>query len=557
VAKAQVNYGSQANEFHQLYRSAAVNIQNSFNPNPYGAHSFNKFTSINFEPQLTYKKKISGATISALAGATFLDKKIQSSAFTVNNPGSDDLLYSYSSGKPTDVLSNNTAERFESVFGRLNVDWEKKYIANFSFRRDGSSRFGPNNRFANFGSAGLAWIFTNESFLQNKLSFLSYGKLRGSYGTTGNYNIPDYQYISLLQASSSSLSGSYNGNPRLNPANIANPNIEWESTTKSDIGLELGFFKNRILITATRYQSLSGNLLASLALPSQTGFTSYTGNFPGKVQNTGFEFDLTTQNLSPKSQVKWTTRFNITHNKNILKEFPNLATSTYATTFQIGRALPSFNFLNRNLEMPYHFTGIDPATGLPQFVDFNKDGQITFVDRATNAEWIGSATPTTWGGMNNSISYKGFSLDVFLQFSNGIFTKWNFYNQSPIGSLFNPSTDVVGNYWMKPGDVTKYPRLYTNVAGTATYINPITQYYPYSTDLIYKGYYIRLKNVQLTYDLPAKLLSKVKVANASVYISGENLAVYVPEKLYKDPEIFWSRNEGLLRTITTGIRIDF
>jgi TonB-linked SusC/RagA family outer membrane protein len=558
VAKVQISYNSQSNGYHQLYPSTAVNVQNSITL-PYGLHTTNKFNSVNIEPQLSYARQISKAKISALAGATFLDKKIEQTSVRVNNPGSDDLLYSFGSGNPTTATSNNTEEKFHSVFARLSADWDKKYIANFTFRRDGSSRFGPNNRYSNFGSAGLAWIFTNESFFKDHLAFLSFGKLRASYGTTGNNNIADYQYLSLLQAPTNAVYGRYNGTPGLNPANYANPDVKWETTTKQDIGIELGFLKNRILFNATWYRSLSTDLLVQLPLPTQTGFASYAGNFPGKVQNTGFEFDLTTHNLAPNNKVQWTTKFNITNNKNILKEFPGIESSVYALTYKVGRALPSTNTYNASMEMPFHFKQIDPATGLPQFADVNKDGIVNYNDAYTNASWIGSATPSLWGGLTNNISYKGFSLDIFLQFSNGIFSKWNFggLSQNAIGSIYNPSADVAGNYWMQPGDVKKYPRLYTNVPGAAAYTNPLTQQYPFSDALLYKGYYIRLKNVQLSYSLPATLLSKIKFASALVYVGAENIAVYTPQKLYKDPETVLSRSAGLLRTLVTGIRIEF
>jgi len=224
---------------------------------------------------------------------------------------------------------------------------------------------------------------------------------------------------------------------------------------------------------------------------------------------------------------------------------------------KVGRALPSNSNLSKLLEMPYHFIGIDPANGLPQFKDLNGDNLISNADQLNNTAWIGSSQPSVWGGLTNSFGYKGFNLDVFLQFSDGIFTKWNFYDQSAIGSIINPSRDVIDNYWMKPGDQKKYPRLYTNVTGTAAYITPITQVFPLSTATIYKGYYIRLKNVQLSYTLPSNLVSKMKFDQIMIYINGENLAVYTPEKLFKDPEIYWTRSSSVLKVFTLGLKASF
>ena len=558
VARLGTNYSVQSSSSRILYPSTAVNSQDAATaPVPFGNHGSGTFTSLTIEPQLSYKRNISKATISVLAGATFSDRERNGYSVKVNNPGSDGLLSNYAAGQPTTVSSDNVNEKFNSVFARISTDWNKKYVLDLSYRRDGSSRFGGNNRWANFATIGAGWIFTSENFFKDNMSFLSYGKLKGSYGNTGNNNIPDYQYLGLLSVPLQLLSGAYPGytfQGPLTPNNYPNPDIKWENTTKRDIALELGFLKNRMMLAVDWYRSTSTDLLVNIPLAPQTGFSSYYGNFPGVVQNTGLEFELTTQNLSAGSRVKWTSKFVLSHNKNILKSFPGLAASTYASGYQVGRALPG-----GTAEMPFHFTGIDPATGLPQFKDLNKDGVITATgDAYNNLAWIGSNRPTLYGGLTNTVSYKGFSLDVFLQYTNGIFQKWTYFGP-PLGTMYNPPADLAGNYWMKPGDVTKYPRLYTNAPGVAAYINPLSQFYKGSTAGLYKGYYIRLKNVQLNYSLPASLLGKLKMSNATVYISGENLAVYVPEKLYADPEVpgLGFGNYGALRTITTGIRIEF
>ncbi|OFX79986.1 MAG: hypothetical protein A2X20_00140 [Bacteroidetes bacterium GWE2_40_15] len=554
VAKVQVNYGIQSNKYHFLFPTAALSVQTTSSyPTISAEHTTNTYSSLNIEPMLTYTRQINKGTISALAGATFLDKVQDRTGVTIKDPGSDDLLYSWSSGKPTTAASNTYYTRFSSVFGRLNFDWDKRYIANFTYRRDGSSKFGPANRFADFTSAGAAWIFSDEPLLKSIKSVLNYGKLRGSYGTTGNDNISENLYLSLLNVPTSTYTGMYQGAIGLNPATYANEHVKWERTTKLDIGLELGFFNSRIMLNTTWYRSLSDNLLTTLTLPAQVGYSSYTGNFPGVIQNTGLEIELNTQNFGPGSPVRWTTRFNITHNENILKEFPGLETSSYKNTMQIGRALPS----SSGLEMPFHFDGVDPATGMPVFKDMNGDGVFSTSDYGVNGAWIGTSRPTIWGGMSNSFGYKGFSLDVFLQFSNGTFTKWNNVDSYAPGSMYNPSRDVIDNYWMKPGDVKKYPRPYTNIPGSSTYTAPLSMYYTMSTASVARSYYIRLKNVQLAYTLPASLMSKLKMDQVMIYINGENLAVYTPVKLFKDPEISSIRSSGLLRVFTVGIKTSF
>ncbi len=550
-AKMLISYNLQDNEYHYYFPSAALSVQtDTYRPDPYGNHTTNTYSALNIEPMLTYDAKISKGTLSVLAGATWLDRKNAMTAVKVQNPGSDALLNSWANGNPTVANNNNYYYRFNSLFGRATYNWDSKYLVNLTYRRDGSSRFGPDNKFGNFGSAGLGWIFSEEKFISNTLSFLSFGKLRGSIGTTGSDNIGDYMYTSLLVSDPYSV---YVGQDPLIPSGVPNAKVQWEKTTKLDIGLELGFFKNRILFNTTWYRTSSDNLLVDIELPSQTGYSGYTGNFEGTIQNTGMEFQLTTQNLAPWKKLAWKTSFNISFNENKLTEFPGLEDSYYKDQYEIGRAIPSGNAL---LEMPYNYTGIDPATGLPQFKDVNEDGFINYLDYAVNDAWIGTALPTAWGGLGNYFTYKGFGFDFFIQFSDKTMTTWNFYGTPP-GRLANPSEDLTGNYWKQPGDVTKYPRLFTGVPGTPRYTDPLVRQYPYSSANLVRGTYFRLKNVQFTYTVPANLLQPKGVDNLMIYIRGENLGVYTKHKIYKDPELFWNNTIPMLRTFIAGVQLTF
>lgn len=556
-AKALISYNLQNNNWHRIFPSTALSAQtDTYYPYPFGAHTTNTFNALNIEPILTYDRKVAKGNLSLLAGATMLRKGNQMTGITVNDPGSDALLYSFASGNPTVSNSNETYYKFASLFGRATYNWDDKYLINFTFRRDGSSRFGPENKFGNFGSTGLAWIFTQEDFISNSISFLSFGKLRGSYGTTGSDNIADYLYTTIMQ---SSTSYEYATNDMLSPAGVANPGIQWEKTAKMDIGLDLGFLSNRIMFNTTWYRTISDNLLTSQPLPSQSGFSSYTVNFEGTVQNTGMEFQLTTHNLGPDSKLQWRTTVNLSFNENKLIEFPGLEGSSYSTKYEIGRAIPTSASYFTLTEMPLNFTGIDPATGLPQFKDVNGDGVVNNNDGSRNEAWIGTSRPTTWGGIGNYLIYKGLGFDFFIQFSEQTMTMWNWgtTQYQSLGSLWNPPAELTGNYWKEPGDVTKYPRLYSGVAGTSAYTTPINQYYGLSSAGIWQGFYWRLKNVQLTYTLPGNLLAGKGIDNLMFYIRGENLAVYTTKKLYKDPEPFFPNTAPVLRTFITGLQLTF
>jgi len=255
------------------------------------------------------------------------------------------------------------------VFGRLNYDWEQKYLFDRTIRRDGSSRFGEGHRFGTFGAVGLGWIFTQETFLKG-FKALSFGKLRGSYGITGNDQIPNYQYYMLY--SSAPTAYQYSGTSVYYPSNIANPDLHWETTRKLDIAAELGFFKDRILIKADYYQNRTNDLLANIPLPAQSGLSSYVGNIPAVVQNRGWEFELNTITLNGKD-FKWTTKVNLTINRNKLVSYADLATSSYSQTYAIGQPV--------DVQFLYHFTGVNSTTGLPTLQDVDGDGSYTFADK--------------------------------------------------------------------------------------------------------------------------------------------------------------------------------
>ncbi len=183
------------------------------------------------------------------------------------------------------------------LFGRINYEWQSKYFLNLNFRRDGSSRFGPGKQFGNFGSIGAAWVFTNEKFISNNLSFLSFGKLRASYGTTGNDQIGDYQFLNTY--ASSGLA--YQGITGLEPTRLYNPEFGWEKSTKIEVALETGFLRDRIFLTTAFYRNQSANQLVGIPLPGTTGFTSINANLDATVQNQGLEITLHTDNFKGKN----------------------------------------------------------------------------------------------------------------------------------------------------------------------------------------------------------------------------------------------------------------
>jgi len=541
--KTQFGYNDQVRENTTITPSTAINPLNPGTTIPNASWARGVFRSINIEPQLMYNAKIGLGKIDVLLGSTFFDRKNLNNSLSLDGFTSDLLLQSWAAATSVSNRSNSSnTYRFNSVFSRVNYNWDSKYLINLTFRRDGSSRFGPKKQWGDFGAVGLGWIFTNEKFFKDRIPALSYGKLRGSFGTTGNDNISDYRFTNLYS------SNFYNGQPGLSPSYLTDSSISWETSRKLDLALELGFFNDRVLVSANWYRTRSTNLLASTPVPTQTGFSSFITNLPAVVENKGWEFELTTRNTLPQKKFQWRTNFNITLLKNQLLEFPNLEKSSYGNRMKVGLPVNSPRLL-LNAEWSQIYEGVDPATGLPRFTDLNKDGLINNNDRT----FIGSAIPRTFGGLGNTLSYKSFELDFLFQFSRQLTTNWMFNNTYP-GQLNNPVSIIAGGYWKQPGDNARFPRLFSGAASNTT-TNLLTAIYPLSSATLKDLLYVRLKNISLSYSLPTELLQKAKLSRVVIYLRGQNVATWTTEYIYKDPEQVLPRGGQMIKSWTAGIQV--
>ncbi|MGJ8682945.1 SusC/RagA family TonB-linked outer membrane protein, partial [Paraglaciecola sp.] len=393
--------------------------------------------SWNVEPQIKWEKDWGKANLNFLVGTTFQQRltnqvSISGEGFQNNSQ----ILDVFAANKITDGLDQESKYNYHALFGRLNFKWAGKYIMNLTGRRDGSSRFGPDRQFGDFGAVGTAWIFSEENFLENHW-FLSYGKLRASYGVTGSDNIGDYGFYNTYETSDD---GSYDGSILL-PNKLFNPNFGWEENKKFEAGLELGFLDDRVLLTAAWYSNRSSNQLLGISLPGTTGFNSVNANFDATVENTGFEIDFRSVNIK-NSHFKWTTTFNISIPKNKLVKFDGLEHSTFANQYVVGQPL--------NIEKLYHMVGVDSVTGVYQFEDYNKDGVIDPSTLSEDRQWIEDTAPKFHGGLNNVFNYKTLSLEVFFQFKKQRGTGV-FYDSNYPGGLSNQHEFVL-NRWQENGD---------------------------------------------------------------------------------------------------------
>jgi TonB-linked SusC/RagA family outer membrane protein len=489
------------------------------------------------EPHASYQTKIGGGKLEALVGTAIQQMDNDRTYITGRGYSSDAVLKDKLSAASLQVNQSFVSNyKYNALFGRLNYNWQDKYILNLTARRDGSSRFGSDNQFHNFGSVGGAWVFSKENFIANALPFISFGKLRASYGTTGNDQINDYLFLDLYQAVSAPLT--YGGTTGLAPTGLPNPALQWEETKKLQFGLDLGMFNDRILIAANYYRNRSSNQLLSQALPTLTGFPAINAvNFPALVQNTGWELSFNTTNIK-KRDFNWTSSFNITIPKNKLVEFPDLAKSPWAPYLVLGEPL--------TITKVYDFIGVNPTTGLNEARGANgtpTSSPSFFTDRTV---WVNTA-PKYYGGFVNTISYKGFELDFTFQYTNQIGKNF-FYGSFP-GSYGNQPAWVL-DHWRKPGDISPRQRAVSGMSSATLTAASIAGDSP-------AGYsdasYIRLKNASLSWQMPGSWMKKIKFQQCRLYVHGQNLLTF-SDFQGLDPETRSINSLPPLRVITIGVQ---
>jgi TonB-linked SusC/RagA family outer membrane protein len=506
----------------------------------------NSNSNYNIEPQIQYNRKIGSGKLDVLVGTTFQQSKATGQYLQGTGYSNENLINSLLGASTVTIPYNNySLYKYNAFFGRVNYNWEDKYLLDVTFRRDGSSRFGPDHRYGNFGAVGAAWIFTKENFAKN-LAFLSFGKLRASYGVTGNDEISNYRYLALNNVAGSTYA--YQGSSVLYQASIANPDLHWETTTKLDAALELGFLQDRILLKTDFYRNRTTDILAYITLPSQTTTSGYYANLPAVIQNQGFEFELNTINLSSNS-FKWNTAINLTINRNKLISYPNLSTSSYSSTYFIGQPL--------DIVQLYHYTGVNPATGLPTFQTAN--GTPNF---ATDRSIAPYGKPF-YGGISNTVTYKNFQLDFTFQFNHrfGYLNNTLASNFNPYGYNYTNQSTALLNRWAQPGDAAFYPA--ASVTANSLYSTLASSDYNWGD-----ASYIKFKTLSLTYTLPKRFVNKLKLSNTSVYVQGQNLYTWAKQQYTLDPETTLPGTGGSLgtgnyiafpqlRTMVIGINCSF
>ncbi len=448
------------------------------------------------EPQINWTKEGENHRWNILLGSTFQSQKNEMLTLLGVGFANNSFLGNLSAAKTLQILNENNQEyKYQSVFGRINYAYQNKLFLNVTGRRDGSSRFSTGNRYGNFGALGIAWLFTENL----NLSWLNLGKLRGSYGITGNDQIGDYQYLQTYTISDFP----YDGNIGLQPSRLYNPNFKWEENVKKEAALEVGMLNHRVLLSAGYYNSRTSNQLINYALPWTTGFGSIQANLNAVVENSGWEFELK-GSIFGSTDFKWDTTFNFTLPKNKLLEFPGLEDSSYAKQYVIGEPLSIIKL--------YKLKGVNAETGLYEFEDYNGDGLIT---AAEDQQYIADLSPKFYGGFSNSFTYKRWGLDVFFQFVNK--KAYNeFAGSLPAGNMFNQTVSVLDR-WQTPGDQVTIQRYTTGANPAATLSH---SQFVQSNAIVSDASFIRLKSMSLSYNLP---FGKDGETTCRVFVQGQNL----------------------------------
>ncbi len=542
----KLNVGYNNISLAQSQQIPALSQSPAFGPptnNANFANSSQSFYSV--EPQINYNRKISKGVLTLLAGATLQRSANQSTTIYAQGFSNPDLMSTPAGASANQVYATDILYKFSSLFGRATYNWDGKYIINGTLRTDGSSRFGSNHPFGTFYSVGGAWIFTKEDFFKNNLSFLSFGKLKGSFGITGNDQIGDYQYLPTYSSSNGSTK-LYQGAGTLSLSGIPNPNLEWETDKKLDFGIDLGFLKDRILFNADYYRNRSSNQLGYLTVAEQSGVNSYSGNLPALIQNRGFEFELNTTNVAGKS-FTWKTSFNLTIPKSeLLSVSPSYF---YADDYVLGYPITQ--------QRVYNFVGVDTQTGLPNFKA--ADGSITSnPDYDNDRTVIEDTSPKFYGGISNDFTYGNFSFSFFIQYTKqtGIINPGSFYVPGVFSSFYGGNGYASQtNLWNGPGSNSKLPE-----ATTQFYLYAFT--YGQSNAVYGDNSFVKLKNVSLSYKLPDATVKKLGMDQLKIYAQGQNLYTWTKNKISFDPEQGLSDFTGSavmppLRVITLGLNATF
>jgi TonB-linked SusC/RagA family outer membrane protein len=501
--------------------------------------------ALNIDPNIAYVHKFfDKLSLDSRIGFTAQDRNNYTFRTTGTNFSLDELLSSPTSASGTVTASYiNTPDRYIGGFAYARLNWGNKYMLSLNGRRDGTTAFGPDRRFGNFGSVAGAWIISEEPWMKAVDQVINFAKLRASYGTSGGDQIGSFQYLNTF-----GIGVPYAGTIPLSPTRIANPDLHWESKRSEELGLTLQFLNGRIELDGSYYRNWVNDPLFSRPLSTVTGFTAVTTNIPeAKLLNWGYEATLNTVNIKT-TNFKWTTSFNITIPKSKLISFPGLVDGNSVNpvfpNYRLGKPI--------NGIMLFNYAGVNPQTGNYSFINaqgVQKDFTVLDLNLVTDRTVFLNRDPKYYGGLGNTFAYKTLSVGFFFTFTSRMGQTIESYQTAPAG-LFNvnPSVNVL-RHWRKPGDITDQPRVAQDIQ--SIYSKGV---FNLSTGAYNSATYARLNNVNINYDFTGKWLAKAGIRRLGVYLQGQNLLTI---SKYKDldPENLNPYSIGPLRVFVAGFNI--
>jgi len=486
--------------------------------NGLGFETYSNVSNLVSNNFLKYHRDFNQQMIELQAGYSFEKYQARSSFIRAQDFADPSLEYINSASTIVSASTDAFDRGLRSWIFRGNYTIRNTYLFSVSGRLDGSSNFSENNRNGFFPAASAGWRISEEGFFN--VGSISELKIRASYGLTGNDDIPAFLYAEVYGNTS------YADQPGVYPANIPNPDLKWETTTQFDVGVDLGLFKDRVLITADYYNKQTKDLLLDRPLPTSSGFATITENV-GQVENQGIELSLTTDNLK-SSVLRWQTMLNFSVNRNKVIELYNDQPiddlGRGSNRIEEGEPIGIF--------YSYEWLGVDPSTGAVVFADKNFDGKITTADRTK----VGNPHPDFIYGFTNIFSYKGFELNIFFQGSQGndVFNGSRLFLESLQGG--DNQLEVINDRWQQPGDITNIPAATNDPEQAASNVRV-------SSRFIEDGSYLRLKNLTLGYNFHIGDRLKNSISGFRVYFTGQNLFT-LTKYSGLDPEVNYRGNDN-------------
>jgi TonB-linked SusC/RagA family outer membrane protein len=523
------NFGADINYYRYTHFQPTFQNGNSHNDVNSLYESDSNTNSLSWENTLSFNKKFNNHDILVMIGNSIITSDYRYiSASKSHFISNDDKMQYFDAGTKEDqVYGNRTDWAQLSYFGRINYNYANKYLAQFNIRRDGSSRFGKNNRWGTFPSIALGWRISEENFMKD-VKWISNMKLRASYGVLGTQPTAVYGFTTSLDQYKYILGSNQDVVIGYAPSSKSNDDFKWETTDQTNLGLDLGFFKNSLNFTIEYYDKYTKGILQVLPLPSYSGMGGTLTNI-GEMKNTGLE--LTCQYNNHVNDFNYNVGFNFSTLKNTVKKLFNDNSPIYGNynRTEVGRSVGEFygfvfdGIFQNQAEIDAYKAQPDAVPGDARFKDLDGNNVINEDDM----DFLGSPLPKVTYGINLGFDYKGFDFVLFMQ---GVGGNKIYYSGKRYlidgGNNFNKSTDIL-NRWQKEGDMTNIPRVS---------VKNSNDNFRRSSLFIENGSYLRINNIQLGYTLKKQWIKPIGLEKVRFYISVNNLATFTKYSGY-DPAV--------------------